>query len=357
MSIARLFFSTAPYLLKLQAKLTERRQNHRARFRELKEKFYSKLWTDTATDLGADINHLGHGYYQLNLNEKSTIVNGPDVMLDNHLVLQLAGNKPLVNKILSEQGCPVVRFCEFDLEQLDRAHEFLKTISRPAVIKPADGGSAGKGITTGVRTRGQLRHAALWASCFGERLMIENQVEGDSYRLLFLNGRFLDAIRRYPPEVRGDGKNDVRALIHRENEKRIGNGAIISLHPITVDAELKNHLRATGYDLKKVPAEGETLTVKSVVNQNSCHENESVREIVHPEILKMSERIARALKIELAGIDIICRDITQPLDVDNGVVNEVNTTPALHHHYLINKTSEIMPVALHIQKYILNGKN
>jgi cyanophycin synthetase len=34
-----------------------------------------------------------------------------------------------------------------------------------------------------------------------------------------------------------------------------------------------------------------------------------------------------------AGIDIITLDPSVPLSESGGVINEVNTTPGLHHHY------------------------
>lgn len=350
------FISTAPYLLKMQAKVRERNQHYTSHFRRLKEVFYEKLWQDTARTLGAEIKHMGYGFYQLRLNATATMVRGSEVMLDNHLSLRLAGNKPLVNNILSAHGFPVARYHEFDLEHLDEAYEFLRALTTPAVVKPADSGSGGQGITTGIEARRQLRQAALWASCFSAKLLIEEQVEGDSYRLLFLHGRFLDAIRRRPARVHGDGKSTIHELIAAENEKRMHHGAIIALHPLTVDAELKAHLQATGYDLKRVLAKDQSIAVKRVVNQNSRYENESVRGLVHPDIVKSGEQIVRLLHIELAGIDLICKDITKPLDEHNGVVNEVNTTPALHHHYLISNVSEITPVAVYIQRHILNGR-
>ena len=356
MHLKRMILSHAPYVLRLRAKWRERNHEHAAYFRQLREVFYEKLWTDTARELGAEIKAMGYGFHQLRWRGKATTVCGPEVMLDHHLNLRLAGNKPLVNRILAEQRFPIVRYYEFDVTRLEEAYAFLATLGGPGVVKPADAGSAGKGITTGIQTRGQLRRAALWASCFSPTLILENQIEGDSYRLLFLNGRFLDAIRRNPPCVRGDGKRTIQELIAAENARRMDRGAIIALHPLTIDAELKGRLRSGKLHLQHILAQDETLAVKSVVNQNSRYENESVRDVVHPDIVKSGAQIARLLQIELAGIDLICRDITRPLDPSNGVVNEVNTTPALHHHYLIANKSEIAPVALQIQKYIFNDK-
>ncbi len=48
------------------------------------------------------------------------------------------------------------------------------------------------------------------------------------------------------------------------------------------------------------------------------------------------EDAARILKSDFVGVDLIMSDPSAPLDESGGVINEVNTTPALHHHYDIN---------------------
>lgn len=345
----------APYVLRMASRLSRQSQKYHAAFRKLREEFYKKLWYSTAQELGAEIKDIGYGYLNLSLNSHSTLVRGDRVMLDNQLTLEFTGNKPLIHKILKEHDCPVVRYIEFNFAELGRARAFLAELAKPGVVKPADAGSAGRGITTGIKTHSQLRQAALWASCFSKNLVLEEQVEGDSYRLLYLHGRYLDAIRRHPPRVCGDGKSTIRQLIAIENQRRAWNGSIVSLHPISIDAELKNHLLAAGYSLQHVLKKDETVVVKRVVNQNSRFENESVREIVHSDTIRMGGEICGLLQIELAGIDIISKDITQPLRAGNGVINEVNTTPGLHHHYLISRQEEVTPVALLIQRSILNA--
>ncbi len=50
---------------------------------------------------------------------------------------------------------------------------------------------------------------------------------------------------------------------------------------------------------------------------------------------------------------MICKEISRPLSETGGVVNEINTTPGLHHHYLISDRSEIYPVAIPIIKFLL----
>src|SRR5688572_32104639 len=46
-------------------------------------------------------------------------------------------------------------------------------------------------------------------------------IAGASYRLLYLEGRLIDAVRRDPPTVTGDGYSTIRRLIAHENRRRL----------------------------------------------------------------------------------------------------------------------------------------
>ena len=48
--------------------------------------------------------------------------------------------------------------------------------------------------------------------------------------------------------------------------------------------------------------------------------------------------VVNDLGIRLAGVDILSADISQPLAANGGRFGEINTTPGLHHHYLIAQT-------------------
>jgi D-alanine-D-alanine ligase-like ATP-grasp enzyme len=50
-------------------------------------------------------------------------------------------------------------------------------------------------------------------------------------------------------------------------------------------------------------------------------------------IRRDAERAAGIVGSEFLGVDVITADPSRPLAETGGVINEVNTTPALHHHY------------------------
>lgn len=85
------------------------------------------------------------------------------------------------------------------------------------------------------------------------------------------------------------------------------------------------------------------MLVKRAVNQGSARDASSTREQVHPEWLEYASRAANAMGLEWASVDILVKDLSNPPS-EGGVVNEVNTTPALH-HLLLRDPERAAPVA------------
>jgi cyanophycin synthetase len=284
------------------------------------------------------------------------MVRGPEVMLDDHLRLKMAGNKLLTNRLLAEWGLRVVRHRPYDITRVEQASVFLGELGGPAVVKPSRGSGAGRGVTTGVTTRARLGAASRAAARVAWDLMIEEQVPGASLRLLVLGGRVVDAIRRDPPSVVGDGRTGLRGLLDLETARRLEAPDVRALHPLTLDLEARFHLEDQGLAPGTVVAEGRAVRVKSVVNQNASQENHSAREDLHPSLIALAEGLAAWLGLELAGIDIITTDPSVPLELSGGVVGEVNTTPGLHHHYLIAEPDRVVPVAELIIDLLLSAR-
>ncbi|MXP41378.1 cyanophycin synthetase [Altererythrobacter soli] len=328
----------------------------RRRFQALREEFYHGLWSDAAAELGADVARLKNGLLQISRGSSATFVRQSEVMLDSALAGRLLLDKEWTYERLAAKGLRTPRRACFDLGSFARAEEFLLAQPGPVVVKPSDGTGCGHGVTTHVADRSALRDAATHAAAFHSRLIVEEQLSGASYRLLFLDGEFLDAVRRDPPTLTGDGQSSIRQLAQQENELRRSGERITALSPLMIDRESRNTLAAAGLTPNHVPALGERVRVKLAVNENAARENHVVRDAVHPDIVETCSRVARDFRIGFAGFDLISEDISAPPEEGLTVFTEINAGPGIHHHCLVAEPGRAAPVARTILEHIFETR-
>lgn len=315
------------------------------RFRDLRKSYYRELWRQAAENVGAEFTAWHFGFYRITRDGLTTLVRQGSVMLDDHLTLEVMGNKVLTYALLGEKGCAVPEHCRYTMRSFSDAEKFLAAHGGPVVVKPASGTGGGWGVTTGIVTARALRKASRRAARFDGDLLVEAQMSGRSYRLLYLNGRFLDAVRRDPPTLTGDGRHTIRQLIAMENRRRLSEKPVTALSPLTLDQDCVNKLRSLGLRPSSRLESGRTIEVKQAVNENCAAQNHSVAAEVHPETQALGARLVTDLGVRFAGLDIHCQDISAPLSRSNGCISEINTTPGIHHHYLVSNAAEQVPVA------------
>lgn len=217
-------------------------------------------------------------------------------------------------------------------------------------MKPADG-AAGRGVTTGIVTSFDLVRAAIAAAAFGRNLVVEQQVEGNVYRLLYLNGRLLDAVLRKSPSVVADGRSSVRKLIQLENRARLNAGRKFGQVLLSIDLDMRRTLSKQGLSLSSVPNAGTVVTLKRVINENSAAENISATNLMCKSIIEDGAAAAAAVGVQLAGVDVVTRDPGVPLAQSGGAILEVNTSPGYYYHYCQRDGG--VPVAIPILSWLL----
>jgi cyanophycin synthetase len=310
--------------------------------------FYHRMWRDAAAELGASCRELGSDILEIECDGARTRVVENTCALDDPVTLAVLADKPLTYRLLGEEGLPVPRHAKFAFSEIGRAVDFVGRADRDCVVKPASGTGGGRGVTTGIRTTFQLARAAAAAAVYGEDLLVEEQVPGDNYRLLYLDGALLDAFVRRPPGVVGDGRSTLGTLIRRHNEERLRHGDGQSQVLLTVDLDVRRTLARQGLSLRSVVPRGQRVVVKTVVNENCGSDNASAAHLLCPSVVEDGARAVRALGVRLAGVDVITPDPAAPLAEAGGVVLEVNAPPNYYYHY--RKAGGACPVAVHVLK-------
>lgn len=339
-----------------------RRRSYSA-FRPIRRRFNEGLWSNAAHAVGARFEFLSDEFYRISRGDERVIFYRGQAPLDNPNLFRLAGDKPLLYRLYDECSLPSPKYCVVNFKRSVAGYAFLKSLGKPVVVKPARDSGGGEGVTMNVITPSQLRKAVSLAFAFCDEALIEEQIAGHSFRLLFLDGKLVDAVRRDPPTLKGDGRTALRTLIERENTRRKNCDPISALSPLTIDRDMRMTLDKQNLELGSIAPIGATIKIKSVANENSATDNHRVTGNIHPTTIRLARRFVLRFGFELVGVDIICRSIDEPLDQPNGVFSEVNTGPGLHHHYLTSSGGGDVNVAERIVEYSLlqsaqrTGKN
>jgi D-alanine-D-alanine ligase-like ATP-grasp enzyme len=313
------------------------------------ELLYLDAWSQAAEELDAELIELEGGFLEIRRGSVSTRVWRQLSALDEAVSLRLALDKTIVHRLLTARGVHVPEYVEFGHTDLEPALRFMSA-GGAFVVKPANGGRGGAAVTPCVHDELELARAVLSAARLDTRLLIERQVPGDMYRLLFLDGELLDVVLRLSPHVTGDGRSSLLELILTENQRRLDTGRPQAL--MTVDLDCIFTLAAGGRSLKSVPAAGERVMVKSASSENSEEENHTVRSYAQEVIDECADAV-RAVGLRLAGVDVVTPDIDRPLAEAGGTIIEVNGTPGFQYHYQVADRAGATRVAIPILERVL----
>ncbi|HYC38906.1 MAG TPA: cyanophycin synthetase [Chitinophagaceae bacterium] len=244
--------------------------------------------------------------------------------------IQLADDKEDTRRLLADNLIPVPRGIAVSSEK--ELRDALRNFQFPIVIKPADS-NQGNGVHLNVQSADEACRLFPSAQRFSKKVIAEDFVEGHDFRLLVINYRLEAASRRVPASVRGDGVSTIRQLIETiNNDPRRGTGHEKALSRIEIDATAVQLLKKRNLELESVLPFGEILFLREAANLSAGGTATDVTDVVHPATAAIAERIARLVGLDICGIDVVAKDITQPLTRDNGAVIEVNASPGLRMH-------------------------
>ena len=248
------------------------------------------------------------------------------------VAVDIASNKELTLNLLAAAGLPVPR--SESVRMLDDAVRLANRIGYPVVLKPLDG-NHGRGVMLDVRSDDDVRSAFPVAKEESRNglVIVETFVTGRDYRCLVIDGRIAAIAERVPAHVIGDGTATVTDLVERTNaDPRRGVGHEKVLTRIKVDQAAIDLVRAQGFGMDDVPPEGTMVKLTLTGNMSTGGISIDRTMEAHPENIEIAEEAARVVGLDIAGIDFIAPDITQPVRETGGGICEVNAAPGFRMH-------------------------
>ena len=273
----------------------------------------------------ASLVQLGWGKYQQRVRATMT-------SKTSALAVDIAGDKDVTRRLLASAGLPVPRG-ELVLNE-DDAVRAATAIGFPVVTKPLDG-NHGRGVGLDLGSEEDVRTGFRRAVPEARRgqVVVEGFVSGSDYRVLVVGGRMVAVAERVPAHVIGDGKHTVSDLVEIANsDPRRGIGHEKVLTRIKVDDAAIELLRKQGFGLDDVPPADAFVKLAATGNMSTGGNSIDRTWEAHEDNVEIAEEAARVVGLDVAGIDFLAPDITQPVRETGGAIVEVNAAPGFRMH-------------------------
>ena len=241
-----------------------------------------------------------------------------------------AGNKQKTKDFLSAMFIPVPAGTICDTEE--ELNSIINKLGYPLVIKPMRG-NQGKGATINITSWTAAHTAFLFAKTISNTVLVERYTKGSDFRILLVDYKVVAAAKRSPAHVIGTGSHSVKELIEAENKNpERGVGHTKNLTKITIDQDTHNMMLKQNITLECVPTKDQTIVLKSTANLSTGGTAEDVTDTIHPENIKLAERAAKIMGLNICGLDLIAENLEQPIKDTKGVIIEVNAAPGFRMH-------------------------
>ncbi|MFS2215842.1 cyanophycin synthetase [Telluria sp. Tellsp104] len=242
----------------------------------------------------------------------------------------IASDKDLTKTLLASCGVPVPEGSV--VRSAAAAWEEAQDIGLPVAIKPVDG-NHGRGVSLNLMSEADVHAAYAIAAEEGDSsaVLVERFIPGNEHRLLVVGSKVVAAAKGESLWVVGDGTSTVTQLCDSQIniDPRRGNSEEFPLslvEPATSD-EVMLDLKRQGLTPDSVPQAGQKVLIQ--LNGNVA---DDVTDEVHPDVAHVAALAARVVGLDIAGIDLVCEDISRPLEEQRGAIIEVNSSPGLLAH-------------------------
>jgi len=267
------------------------------------------------------------GCYRIHVQDKEFLITRKFRIAKNFISISGATkHKDLTYTLLRRQQLPTpttVFFFRKNFSAEDISHK-LADMKFPIIIKDSSGSNS-QGIFPYIKNIAEAKLILEREIINFRSLIAQEMIFGKEYRVLILDNNVIGALEMIPPRVFGDGKSTISELII-EKQKH-------THRKTPVDQALKIILREQGFSLEHILGVGEIVSIRKSSSLAEGGETRDVTELVHPQAISICTKASDAIGDYLAGIDIICEDISKDPSTQTFGILEINGKPDIYIHY------------------------
>jgi len=265
----------------------------------------------------------GHGKFQKRI--QATVTSET-----RHIAVEIASDKEETNRILGDLGLPVPK--QTLVRTPENAVREAQRIGYPVVVKPLDA-NHGRGVTLGIMNADEVKLAFDKAREHARSVVVENYITGFDHRMLVVDYQLVAVAKRVPGHVVGDGEHTIEELVAIVNsDVRRGVGHEKVLTRIELDHQAELLMSKAGRTKDTVIPAGEIFFLRGTGNLSTGGTAIDLTDVVHPDNREMAVRAARAIGLDVVGVDFITSDISQSYRDVGGGICEVNAAPGFRMH-------------------------
>ena len=272
--------------------------------------------------------HVSQNVYQFGWGKRSCLLQSTFTEHTSNIGVRMARFKHVAAGVLRQAGLPV------PAHELVTSAEHAVAIARkmgfPVVIKPADL-DKGVGVSANLSTDTAVTAAFAVAARHSDKILVEKHVKGRDFRIVVLRGSILYLAERTAAHVRGDGSHTIAQLIALLNQDPLRQPQAQRFRQLQLDDEMLAFLAEQGYQADSIPPQSiEVLLRRSASVTRGGTTSYPPVSALHPDNALLCIRAAAALRLDIAGIDLLIDDIGKSWREIGGAICEVNTQPEIN---------------------------
>lgn len=212
-----------------------------------------------------------------------------------------------------------------EVSGVEQAKIFAQKIGYPVAVKP-NGLSEGREFSV-ARNEKELVIALNNVHRVDVIALVQQFVPGNDYRVLMLDGKLLCAYQRLPLSVIGNGKDSIQKLLNKHLANLQLQGRKIAEE---TNEQVKRYMKQKGINPKEVLGELDEVFLLPNANLSMGGDAIDLTKHIHKDYVKLAIKAMKVLNLRYAGVDILAKDLTSPLQKKD-VILELNAKPSVRH--------------------------